>query len=94
MHTASKTDKAFECVVVEIINWFHNGYKDQVVDRHKVTGESKYELFKRVYAFDRSARYDNARRYEIEDPSLRSEYKEWKKHGVTMEMFYGGGTVD
>ena len=84
----------YKCEVAEIINWFHNNYQDEVIAVHKVEANSKENLFKKVYAFERGARYDNARRYRIIDRDLYNEYQNWKVNGVTIELFYGGATVD
>lgn len=79
----------------EIINWFYNGYKDEVVKTHTVEADTKEELFKKIYAFERSSRYDNARHYTILDETISKEYRDWKANGgVTIDLYYGGGIVD
>ena len=80
--------------VNEIIHWSYNHYKDELVEVHTITGDNVVDCFKRVYALERGARYDNARRYEIADSNMEREYQEWKEHGVTIEMYYGSATVD
>ena len=80
--------------VNEIICWSHSDYKDKMVNVDTIIGDDAGECFERVYALERGARYDNARRYEIADPNMEREYQEWKKHGVTIEMYYGSATVD
>ena len=83
-----------EIKVNEIMNWHHNGYKDEIYKTHTVKGNTLEECFPKVYAFERMARYDNARRYEIADVDLHETYLKWKVHGVTIDMYYGSGTVD
>lgn len=80
--------------VNEIINWVYSNYEDKLVKVHTITGDNAVDCFKRVYALERGARYDNVRRYEIADSNMEREYQEWKKHGVTIEMYYGSATVD
>lgn len=84
----------YSCNVNEIVNWHYSDYKDVLVRVHRISADTKEKLFKRVYSFERSSRYDSARRYEIDDAILFDEYKKWKVNGVTMELFYGSGTVD
>lgn len=80
--------------VKEIINWVYSDYKDQLVQMHIITATNMDEVFRRVYALERSSRYDSVRRYEFEDASLKPKYDIWKETGVTIEMFYGSATVD
>lgn len=80
--------------VNEIINWVYSNYEDELVEVHTITGDNAVDCFKRVYALERSSRYDSERRYEIANPDIGREYKEWKQHGVTIEMYYGSATVD
>jgi hypothetical protein len=35
--------------IIEIINWFHNNYKDKIVHIHIINGETIEECFKKVY---------------------------------------------
>ena len=84
-----------ECHVNEIINWFHSDYKDKLVQTHHVKAVTRRDMCLKIYAFERSSRYDSARRYEIVEDDFRSLYSDWKEcGGVTMEVYYGGGTVD
>lgn len=78
----------------EIMNWFHNGYKDEVYKTHIVQGNSLKDIFKKAYNYTRSSRYDNARRYEFQDKDIQDKYNNWVHTDVTMEMYYGGGVVD
>ena len=80
--------------VNEIVNYAGTNFKDKLVQVHVITAENYDTVFRRMYAFCRSARYDNARRYEFEDSSLKSKYKEWKQKNETISLFYGNGTVD
>lgn len=84
-----------QVAVDEILNdWRITKGKDKVVEQHIVDGESFEDVFPKVYAFERSSRYDNSRRYEIKDKEVRDAYENWKIHGVTIEMYYGGEIVD
>ena len=67
---------------------------EKVQTRFKVTGDTEEECFKKIYPSERSLRYCNGYFIELDDPELNKRYIEWKKHGVTIEMFYGNGTVD
>ena len=81
--------------VNEILNHYSiTKGKDEVVRQHVISGDKFEEIFPQIYALERSSRYDNYRHYEITDADIRNAYLEWKKYGVTIEMYYGGGTVD
>lgn len=82
-------------VVNEILNdWIITKGKDKVVEQHIVEGENFKDIFPKIYAFERSSRYDNSRRYDITDKDIKAAYEDWKQYGVTIEMYYGGGVVD
>lgn len=83
-----------EIKVDEIINWFYSNYKDKLVQVHTIKGDSLDTCFRSIYRLRQSARYDNARRYEFEDPSMEKKYQEWKAKNETIEMFYGSSPVD
>lgn len=59
-----------------------------------INGKSLKECFVKVYDYERSARYNNYLYYDFEDLEIKKAYYEWKKTGVTIDMFYGGGVVD
>ncbi len=61
---------------------------------HKVEADSKTNLMKRLYSFERSSRYDSARVYEVVEKNIAEDYSEWKRHGMTMQDFYGSAVVD
>ena len=77
----------------EIINWVYSDYKDEVVETHQVCGTLD-QVFSKMYSFERSSRYDNARKYVFRDKSLNKPYDDWKKKTVDIERYYGGGVVD
>ena len=79
--------------VNEIINWFYSDYKDKLVQVHILKGTMD-QCFRKMYALRRSARYDNARRYDFDNAALEYKYKDWKRENETIEMFYGSGVVD
>lgn len=80
--------------VNEIINWFYSDYKDKLVKVHVIEKQTLEDCFKTVYALRRSGRYDSARRYDFDNLSLESKYREWKEKNETIEMFYGSAVVD
>lgn len=80
--------------VKEIINWVYSNFEDEVVKVHVIEAESYDGAFRQKYSMDRSARYDSARRYEFDDPSMEPQYRKWVKENETVELYYGGGTVD
>lgn len=79
--------------VNEIINWFYSDYKDKLVQVHILKGTMD-QCFRKMYALRRSARYDNARRYDFDNATLEDKYKNWERENETIEMFYGCGVVD
>lgn len=83
-----------EIHINEIINWFYNNYKDQLVKVHIIKAKNLSECFKRVYALRRSGRYDSSRRYEFDGHDLENQYKDWEKENETIDMYYGNGAVD
>lgn len=83
-----------EMKVNEILNWFHSSYKDVLVQTHNIKENTIEDCFKRVYALRRSARYDNARRYDFEDASLEDKYNKWESGYETIETYYGSAVVD
>lgn len=80
--------------VHEILNHFCTRYQDHLVQTYTIEGDTLAECFQRVYALERSSRYDNGRRYEFENESFASKYQDWKQRSVTLEMYYGNATVD
>lgn len=69
--------------------------KHKLYKRYTVTGETETDCFKKIYTgYIRPSRYCNDRIYLLDDPAQEKRFQEWKQHGVTMEMYYGSGTVD
>ena len=68
--------------------------KAHITEVHEVEGESLDECFKKAYPFERSLRYCNGYWIEFETEDLNKKYKEWKKTGVDIAMYYGNGVVD
>lgn len=83
-----------EIKINEIVRDFYDWRKESVYKTHTLIGNTLEEIFPKVYAFERSSRYDNARRYEITDPGIHKEYQNWKRTGITIQMYYGNATVD
>ena len=82
-------------VVDEILNHFSiTKGKDQIVKTHIVESDSVEDCYKKIYALERESRYDNYRRYDFRDLDIKNSYQNWRQHGVTIEMYYGGGVVD
>ncbi len=78
----------------EILNYHRTGYKDVEVQEYNLESNTKEGLFRLIYSYERSARYDSARRYEVCDKEINEGYLDWKQHGMTISDFYGGATVD
>ena len=70
----------------------NNGKKE--ITPIKINGETLKECFVKVYEYERGSRYNNYQYYDFEDLEIKKEYYEWKKTGVTISMYYGGGVVD
>ena len=68
--------------------------KKSVYKRFQISGQNDIDCYKKMYDNERSARYCSDVSYRFDDPACDSDYRKWKQHGVTIEMFYGGGTVD
>ena len=65
-------------------------YKDYCVE-----GETETECFEKIYTkYVRPLRYCNGRYIACSDTDVNRRFKEWRKHGVTFQMFYGNATVD
>lgn len=70
-------------------------YDDVPVERHRVEGDGKEACFRETYTrFERPLRYINDRHIRLDDPALEREYREWLRHNLTMDLYYGDGTVD
>ena len=67
--------------------------KEHTYKTHELTGTEE-EMFRKMYELERSARYDNLRRYAFDNEEDQKKYTEWKKTSVNMSMYYGGGVVD
>lgn len=78
----------------EVCNTFNTDLQDHVLHTYSIEGKELENIFKRVYPSDRSLRYCNGYRIQFADKTVHKLYNEWKKTGVTIEMYYGNGTVD
>lgn len=83
-----------QVVAKEILNDFITDYEDRLVEKHIIKADTLDACFRRVYALKRSARYDNARRYDFETEELEHQFLKWEEENETMEMYYGSATVD
>ena len=83
-----------KATVKEIVNYHGTDYKDKLVEIHAVSADNVASLMKKIYSFERSSRYDSARRYEIVEEDIKEKYQYWKQNGMTIEDFYGSATVD
>ena len=79
-------------VLTELEDW-RTG-KKKVWKRWEVEGDTLEDCFKAAYPTERSYRYCNDTTIRFENPDTHRKYLEWKRHGVTVEMFYGNATVD
>ena len=77
-----------------LCNTFHTDYQDHVLNSWVVKGKTLKECFEETYPSDRSLRYCNGYRIQFKDKDIHEKYKEWKRTGVTIEMYYGNGVVD
>ena len=80
--------------VYEICNTFNTDYQDHVLHSWVVKGKTLKECFEQTYPSERSLRYCNGYYIRFKDKDIHEKYNEWKKTGVTIEMYYGGGVVD
>ena len=71
-------------------------WKDEIVRRYRwtVEGDTLEKCFEAAYQTERSYRYCNDTNIEFENPEAHKQYLAWKQHGLTIEMYYGNGTVD
>ncbi len=70
---------------------------EKVMEIHTVEAETLPEAFKKAYPFERSLRYCNDHFIRIFDEQgniLDVEWREWKKTGVDIALYYGNATVD
>jgi len=81
-------------VVDEICNTFATKWKDRVLATFTVCGKTMEDCFEKAYPHERSLRYCSGYRIQFRKPTAHKEYQKWKDNGLTMEMFYGNGTVD
>lgn len=73
---------------------WHTG-KRNPYKSHEVSGDTEAEMFKNFYAgFVRPNRYCSDVSNEFVNPEVQKRYEEWRKTGVTIELYYGNGTVD
>ena len=64
------------------------------VEKWTVEGETLKDCFEAAYPTERSYRYCNDTNIRFENPEVHEKYLDWKKNGMTFEMFYGNATVD
>jgi hypothetical protein len=82
-------------LVDEILNHYSiTKGKDKIVKTHIIEEDTFEKCYKKIYALERQSRYDNYRRYNFRDLDIENSYQNWKRHGVTIEMYYGGSVVD
>lgn len=83
-----------QIIVNEIFNHpYLTSGKDRV-DKHIITADTFEECCLKIYKLERSARYNNFLHYVFIDSNIKKAYQEWKKNGVTVELFYNNATVD
>lgn len=81
--------------IIKAEPWRSGKYKkDWVYQQWAVEADTLEECFKKIYRSERSNRYCNDRYIRVIPDSINEAYKAWKVHGVTIEMYYGNGTVD
>lgn len=78
----------------EICNTHATHYQDKIVQEWTIEKDTKQEIFTEAYASVRRNRYCSGYRIEFVDPAIQQEFQKWQKTNVTIEMYYGGGTVD
>lgn len=59
-----------------------------------IKGDTFADCCIQIYKLERSARYNNYLHYSFEDREIEKNYHEWKKDGVTFDLYYGNATVD
>lgn len=64
------------------------------IKEHIINADTLEECFKEIYSYERGSRYNNFVYHEMEDLEIRKQYMEWKKTGITVDLYYGGGVVD
>lgn len=80
--------------VYEICNTFNTDWQDHVLHTWMVSGSTLNECFEKTYSSHRSLRYCNGYRIQFKDRNIHNRWLEWLQNGVTIEMYYGNGTVD
>ena len=81
-------------VVKEIFNHpLATSGKDKIY-KHIITADTFEECCVKIYELERGSRYNNFVRYDFMDLDVKKAYHEWKKDGVTIDLYYGGGVVD
>lgn len=67
-----------------------------VKETHIVEGKDLAECFDKAYPYERSLRYCNDWHIQFNDgdENIYKQYLEWKKVGVDILKYYGGGVVD
>lgn len=69
--------------------------KENFYRSHSVDGDTEEKCFEKIYTgYVRPSRYCSDVRYYMNDAEQEKRWLNWRKHGVTFEMFYGNATVD
>lgn len=89
-----KTGGNMKLKIREICNTHRTKYKDHIIKEWQIEKETKDEIFKEAYDSVISLRYCNGYWVEFVNPAIQKEFEEWQKTKVTIEMYYGGATVD
>jgi hypothetical protein len=83
-----------QIVVNEIFNHPILTRGKKQINPYVISGNSLEECYTQIYKLEKSARYNNYKWYEFIDLDTEKLYQEWKKDGVTIDLFYGNATVD
>lgn len=83
-----------EFEMVKIKNTWENNFKEEIIYRFTVKGETKDECFRNGYAEERHLRYCNGYYVKFVNPDIQREYNKWLDKNLTVELYYGGGVVD
>lgn len=80
-------------ITESVYNWRTNRYEPYA--HHTVEAETEEGCFKKIYInHERPNRYCSGHSIRLDDYIMDKKYREWKQHGVTIEMFYGSATID
>lgn len=83
-----------QIIVKEIFNHpYLTSGKDRITSQ-VISGADFKECFEKIYKLERSNRYNNYVRCDIVGEDIKQLYQEWKKDGVSIDLYYGNATVD